>query len=136
MRRKFQKLPWYDFIEVEFSLSILKNLNKNLILSFKSNKNEKVEFIVDLVEGSLVLNRDYRTKGIKEEYRKVFFNLGEVNNENIKIRIFLDKSSIEVFVNDGECVFTSRIYPECEKNIILSGKEISLNNLIIFNLKN
>ncbi|EGT3601714.1 GH32 C-terminal domain-containing protein [Clostridium perfringens] len=136
MRKKIQKLPWYDFIELEFSLIILKISNKNFILSFKSNKNEKLEFIVDLVEGSLVLNRDYRTKGIKEEYRKIFFNLGEVNNENIKIRIFLDKSSIEVFVNDDECVFTSRIYPECEKNIILSVKEISLNNLIIFNLKN
>ncbi|MDK0980980.1 GH32 C-terminal domain-containing protein [Clostridium perfringens] len=123
-------------MELEFSLIILKISNKNFILSFKSNKNEKLEFIVDLVEGSLVLNRDYRTKGIKEEYRKIFFNLGEVNNENIKIRIFLDKSSIEVFVNDDECVFTSRIYPECEKNIILSVKEISLNNLIIFNLKN
>ncbi|MER5123068.1 GH32 C-terminal domain-containing protein, partial [Providencia stuartii] len=30
----------------------------------------------------------------------------------LKIRAFIDKSSIEVFINEGEMCFTSRIYPQ------------------------
>jgi sucrose-6-phosphate hydrolase SacC (GH32 family) len=29
----------------------------------------------------------------------------------VKLHIFLDRSSLEVFVNDGEVVLTDRIYP-------------------------
>ncbi|MBO7702878.1 MAG: GH32 C-terminal domain-containing protein [Solobacterium sp.] len=28
------------------------------------------------------------------------------------MRIFIDRSSIEIFVNDGEAVFSSHVYPE------------------------
>lgn len=33
----------------------------------------------------------------------------------VKIDIFADKSSLEIFVNDGETVFSSRIYPDEER---------------------
>ncbi|GAF23980.1 LOW QUALITY PROTEIN: sucrose-6-phosphate hydrolase [Bacillus sp. JCM 19047] len=33
-------------------------------------------------------------------------------NEQVRIQLFLDRSSIEVFLNDGETVLTSRIYPK------------------------
>ena len=33
-------------------------------------------------------------------------------HKNLKLRIFIDRSSVEVFVNDGEAVFSARIYPE------------------------
>ena len=29
----------------------------------------------------------------------------------MKLHVFLDRSSVEVFVNDGEVVLTDRIYP-------------------------
>ncbi len=32
-------------------------------------------------------------------------------NSRVKLHIFLDRSSVEVFVNDGEVVLTDRIYP-------------------------
>lgn len=32
-------------------------------------------------------------------------------SEKLKLRIFLDRSSVEVFANDGEAVLTDRIYP-------------------------
>lgn len=30
----------------------------------------------------------------------------------LKLNIFLDTSSVEIFVNDGEEVFTGRVYPD------------------------
>ena len=41
------------------------------------------------------------------------------NCGKLTIRLFMDKSSVEIFVNDGEETFSSRIYPKEEsKNIV------------------
>jgi len=37
---------------------------------------------------------------------------------NVKLHVFVDWSSVEVFVNDGESVFTSRIFPDPESTDI------------------
>ncbi len=37
-------------------------------------------------------------------------------DNKISLRIFMDTSSIEVFVNEGEVVFTARIFPQEESN--------------------
>ncbi|MCX7774228.1 MAG: GH32 C-terminal domain-containing protein, partial [Clostridia bacterium] len=38
----------------------------------------------------------------------------------LKLRIFVDKSSVEVFINDGETVMTARIYPQqASRGIVL-----------------
>lgn len=125
-----KELPWEDFMEIEFIINVKEN--KNIALCFESENSEKSKFIVDLKENSLTLSRNYKTKGIEEDYRKVFIDV--LNSENIEFRIFLDKSSIEIFINDGEYVFTSRIYPEGKKAIKLAGDEISLNKLLLYRL--
>nr|WP_263485193.1 GH32 C-terminal domain-containing protein [Pectobacterium versatile] len=38
--------------------------------------------------------------------------------EQVKIRMFIDRSSVEVFVNDGEACMTSRIYPQLEQRAL------------------
>ena len=35
-----------------------------------------------------------------------------------QLHIFSDTSSLEIFVNDGEAVFTSRVYPEANQDKI------------------
>lgn len=43
------------------------------------------------------------------------------------LQIFIDRSSIEIFINDGEYVMTSRIFPDPEEHLLrMSGKNISL----------
>ena len=37
----------------------------------------------------------------------------------LKLRIYIDKSSIEIFVNDGEYVFSTRVYPKAESDNIV-----------------
>jgi beta-fructofuranosidase len=34
-----------------------------------------------------------------------------LENGLFHLRIFIDRSSVEIFVNDGDAVFTSRIFP-------------------------
>jgi fructan beta-fructosidase len=33
-------------------------------------------------------------------------------DQKISLRIFFDNSIIEVYINDGECVFTAQVFPE------------------------
>lgn len=37
------------------------------------------------------------------------------SNQVLSLRVFIDRSSIEVFVNDGQATLTSRIYPKEER---------------------
>jgi len=52
---------------------------------------------------------------------------GEVRTRPISrpvfhLRIFIDSSSVEIFVNDGDAVFTSRVFPtEEERHFVLDG---------------
>ena len=56
------------------------------------------------------LNRDKSGKGVTGE-REVKVNL---QDEKISLQIFSDYSSLEIFINGGEYVISSRIYPTQE----------------------
>ncbi|RKD33461.1 glycoside hydrolase family 32 protein [Thermohalobacter berrensis] len=63
----------------------------------------------------------------------------KIPNTNIlKLHIFMDRSSLEVFINDGEEVFTGRIYPSKESlGIKLFAKEgkVKIRNISKWNLE-
>lgn len=68
---------------------------------------EETAIIYDKAEGVLVFDRNKSGKG-PGGIRKAPVNL--LNNE-LRMRIFVDRSSVEVFVHDGEKVMTARVYP-------------------------
>ena len=43
-----------------------------------------------------------------------------------RLRIFIDRSSVEIFVNDGEAVFTSRVFPTQDERFFRAQGDISL----------
>ncbi len=77
----------------------------------------------DFNDKKLILDR---SKGIQPDKkpRKVFLG----NIDRLKLQIFVDSSSIEVFVNDGEEVFSSRIFPEegAEKIEVFSENDLNV----------
>ncbi|EGT1709335.1 glycoside hydrolase family 32 protein [Escherichia coli] len=64
---------------------------------------------MDNQAGRLVLWRYYPEEGL-DGYRSVELP----DTEYLTLRIFLDRSSVEVFVNDGEATLSSRIYPQAD----------------------
>lgn len=58
-------------------------------------------------------------------------------NDRIRLQILVDKSSLEVFVNDGEKVLTTHIYPDEGADQLaaysVGGKAI-MNSLTIWDL--
>ena len=43
------------------------------------------------------------------------------------LRIFIDRSSVEIFVNDGDAVFSSRIFPTAEENRLIAIGDASVH---------
>ena len=87
---------------------------------FSSDK-EKTIVKYYLEEGKPVieLNRDQTIeggKGVRKVILQPFDNI-------LKFRIFLDKSAIEIFINDGAEVMSTRVYPQPEsQNIVFIPK--------------
>lgn len=43
------------------------------------------------------------------------------------LRIFIDRSSVEIFVNDGDAVFSSRIFPTAEEDRLIAIGDASVH---------
>ncbi|MBR0103193.1 MAG: GH32 C-terminal domain-containing protein, partial [Selenomonadaceae bacterium] len=83
---------------------------------FSSDK-EKTAVKYYLEEGQPVieLNRDQTIEGGKGVRKVILHPFGDI----LKFRIFLDKSAIEIFINDGAEVMSTRVYPQEESQNIV-----------------
>ena len=68
---------------------------------------------VDKQTQRLFLNRDYSAYGIQDS-RSVVLPEGNL----LELRVYIDRSSVEVFVNQGEKTLSSRIYPQPDKRAL------------------
>ncbi|KQN54368.1 glycoside hydrolase family 32 protein [Erwinia sp. Leaf53] len=68
---------------------------------------EGMRLYVDAQAQRLVLERHYPQHGLCGQRSVPLGDAGE-----LVLRVFFDRSSVEVFVNDGEACLSSRIYPE------------------------
>ena len=104
-----------------FSISIRTSPSQETILSY--DKDSKL----------LKLNRDKSGRDLNGE-REVVVPL---NNNLLKLHIFADKSSVEIFANDGQVVMSSRIYPDKHSTGIKFSAvgEVKLNYLNFYKLK-
>ena len=82
-------------------------------IGFRLRKGDGVETVVGIVPASNTVFFD-RTKSGDVSFSKDFpgrFSTTLYTTKRVDLQIFVDRSSVEVFVNDGEKVLTNRIYP-------------------------
>ena len=81
-------------------------------------KNEAKTLIhIDKNKSEVIIDRSQSGAAFATEYgntRKIAGNIGD----EIKLQIFVDQSSIEIFINDGEIVASSRIFPNEDQNYL------------------
>lgn len=78
-------------------------------IEFRASEDEKTIIKYDTFQREIILDRTLSGKKVGEEYgeqRKC-----KINSHKFKFHLFVDSSSVEIFVNEGEEVFTSRIFP-------------------------
>ncbi len=98
--------------------------SKNFSIEFRSSGKEKTVLSYDAATRTLKLNRDKsgESAGVVGE-REVQIE----PNDTMKLHVFIDRSSLEIFVNDGEAVISSRIYPqETSQDIVFKAQSGAL----------
>lgn len=81
-------------------------------VKLRAGENEETLFYLDKTTNKLVLNREKSGRLYAEEYGQI--RQCDFDEDHLKLQIFVDTSSIEIFVNDGLEVFTTRIYTQEE----------------------
>ena len=110
IKSSYYNLDIGDFCEILMSIDMVdaKNLKIILpmgILEFDKNRGY---IIFDRTDCGYDLRSDeQKAKGVRE-IRKIKFDFAK----NINLRIFIDVSSAEIFINEGETVISSRFYLE------------------------
>lgn len=101
-------------LELEFTLN-MQDATKAGVKLFKGTIHETTVYY-DAVKGDVVLDRSKSGVNISGVESNRFTRSASVElvDGNVKFRIFLDVSSIEVFINDGYSTITANVYPDSE----------------------
>ncbi|SFL31751.1 glycoside hydrolase family 32 protein [Halanaerobium salsuginis] len=121
-------------LEIDTAISLDENTKFDIIFEFKGNN---LNLSYDNNTRQLILDRKDLSDGINSISKtKQITNLD--NNNQIKLHIFIDWSSIEIFINEGKKVITALIFPEKVKldlNFKNDGNSFLINNLKIYELE-
>ena len=83
------------------------NINSDCGLKLRTGKNSETVLKFDYNDKKFVLDR---IKGEQPDKRLRKVYLGDISE--LELTVFVDNSSVEVFINGGQEVFSSRIFPE------------------------
>lgn len=111
---------------VEFGFNIYKRDKQKTVIGYKVN--DKKVFVDRRKSGRVDFSEKFPV--LQEGSLECF-------NNKIKIRMFIDVSSVEVFFNDGEIVITSLIFPkkiDCNIEVYTRGGGVIINALNIYTL--
>ncbi len=120
--------------QFEMELVLQPGISTNSGVKIAAGNNNYFEIGYDAKNQLLYTDRSHtNNSGFNENYKKIFRSEKKLaaKNGKIKLHIYFDNSIAEIFVNDGEEVFTSQFFPAKEDNGVIlfsdSGETIFSN---------
>jgi beta-fructofuranosidase len=122
-----------DCLEMVMAIAPMKANRFGINVRSNKDKNERTVVEYDCIKHILSLDRERSGQGdggIRSAEVQLL-------NQELKLQIFIDHSSIEIFINNGEKVMTARIYPsEDSKGIqFFSDDYINIKHLQKWDIK-
>jgi fructan beta-fructosidase len=116
---------------MEITIEFEKESSSQFGLIIRHSEEEKTVIGYDAVEERLFVDR---THSGEHSFSTSFPALQKaplkLDNQSLKLQLFLDTSSIEVFANNGEAAITSLLFPsESAQELILFSNEGTTNVL-------
>lgn len=88
-------------------------------IEFRAGEEERTVISYDVHLQKVVLDRTHAGEPVGEAYGTVrHCSVPEPTDKRISFHLFVDTSSVEIFINDGDEVFTSRIFPRQDSQAI------------------
>lgn len=122
----------------EVELSINPGKSKEVSFTLSNGKGEKVLMTYDTVKKTLAMDR---SKSGEVSFSKDFPAVTEMSvnkSKELKLRLFVDKSSVEAFVDNGEFVMTNCVFPSAPYDMITfesDGNRYKVKNINIYQIK-
>ncbi|MGM7724032.1 glycoside hydrolase family 32 protein [Metabacillus sp. Hm71] len=120
-------LHLFNGVSYELICEFTENDSDEIGIEFRAKGDEKTIVKYDKRQQKVVLDRSMSGQPVGEIYGSK--RQCSVKDGNIKFHLFVDTSSVEIFINDGEEVFTSRIFPKQasdEIRFFANGGSVSL----------
>ena len=116
-----------DCLELDVTINALTATHFGLKLRVDKENEQETVLTYNVNEGTLSFDRNRAGVG-PGGVRKAPVTL---KDQKLNLRIFIDKSSVEVFVNDGEQVMTGRVYPNenATKIYLFANNQIEVTSL-------
>lgn len=113
-------LPFNKYIKntsncYELNLKLKGDMIHELVL-FSDKDGNGLSLIFNLVDGEIVVDRSNVGEAFATEYSSV--RTAPIAPADTTARIFIDNSVFEIFVNDGEMVFSGRVFPRADQTHI------------------
>ncbi|MDE6022808.1 MAG: GH32 C-terminal domain-containing protein, partial [Muribaculaceae bacterium] len=124
----------------EILLDITGNSKDKVTLTLSNKVGDKVDMVYDAEAHTFSFDR--MKSGVvdfSENFPAVTVSPTFETNGKISLRIFIDRSSIEVFGNDGKFVITNLVFPNepySTLSVSSTGGRSKIGNLKIYSLKN
>ncbi|MFT8321857.1 MAG: glycoside hydrolase family 32 protein [Bacillus sp. (in: firmicutes)] len=123
-------------LEADISWSDIDNVG--LRLRESEDKTRHIDIGIKLDEAYSYVNRGYT--GQPDESNKYLESKAPFDKEkkNVHLKILVDKTTIEVFVDDGKIVYSSEVFPELEDkgiSLFAEGGTATFNNVTIKHLQ-
>ncbi|MDN0054113.1 GH32 C-terminal domain-containing protein [Bacteroides caecigallinarum] len=122
----------------EVELSINPGKSKEVSFTLSNGKGEKVLMTYDVVKKTFAIDR---TKSGEVSFSNDFPAVTEITlskSKELKLRLFVDKSSIEAFVDNGKFVMTNCVFPSAPYDMITfesDGNRYKVKNINIYQIK-
>lgn len=108
-------------VEIEFKLKSAKDFGLKIAQKKDEKDNEKTlqETIVgyDVNSHQLYIDRKKSGQIIKDNFASIEKAFLKFEDKTLKLKVLVDKLSVEVFANDGQIAMTSLIFPDEKANI-------------------
>ncbi len=106
--------------------------SKNFILTFKNDKEEQLVLEMDASKNIFKLDRSHSGEtGFHESFGRNIqqMPIPDLPEGEFEIRIIMDRSSMEVFINEGQYVMTAQIFPTEDYTVLVvaNADNIPLN---------
>ncbi|MDR1671693.1 MAG: GH32 C-terminal domain-containing protein [Alistipes sp.] len=136
--RTIEKLPAGNNGAYEIEMTIGRGRSWRFGFRLSNRANEELAFEFDLESGTLNIDRSKSgNTGFSERFsaERIVAPLGE--RSTYRIRLFIDKASSELFLNDGELVSTNIVFPSEPYNVLTfeSDDKIFIENLFVHSIK-
>lgn len=107
-----------------------------LTVTLSNSKGEKLTMTYSEAENSLAMNRDKSGQTAFSEFFPVETKATVYGGALTELRLFVDKSSVEAFMNGGKTVMTNIVFPsEPYNTLTVAGKKGSrMHSISIYNL--